>query len=353
MRISPFARRLLSEWRRLELPEAESCVVLAVSGGADSMAMLLACDELRKAKRLTHNFVVAHLDHGLRGSQGALDARWVSGQANRYGFQFVTSRIDVNARVSVSRDNLEQAARRARYEFLADTARAQGAQFVLLAHTLDDQAETVLLRLLRGSGAAGLGGMRAIRPLSNAVIEGVAEAANGAASLVRPLLGWARRADIEEYCRERGQEFLKDAMNEDMRFARVRVRRQMLPLLRLFNPRVEQTLSRTATLLREDAAALDIIATELLREATVSGEAASHALDVRRVTQAPAALRRRVLRLWLGERRGDLRRIEAVHIRAVESLLKGERGGRVIELPGGGRVERRGKSLRYMASGMS
>ncbi|MBA3241396.1 MAG: tRNA lysidine(34) synthetase TilS, partial [Acidobacteria bacterium] len=257
--------------------------------------------------------------------------------ARALGYEVVLGCVAVGERAGAARDNLEQAARRARYEFLARVAREASARVVLAAHTLDDQAETVLLRLLRGSGAEGLGGIRPER-----VLEGADEVL-----LLRPLLGWARRADTEGYCRERGVESRVDEMNADERFARVRVRLRLMPLLETFNPRVAETLARTADLLSEDAHALELEAARLLdaaRDDQVAEremQCGAWPLHADVLAAAPRALRRRALRQWLARGRGDLRRLEAVHIAAVEKLLKGERGGRVVELPGGASVERR------------
>jgi tRNA(Ile)-lysidine synthase len=335
--LSAFAGALLREWKRLGLPVGDERVVVAVSGGADSTALLLALDELLKAGRLRLQLRVAHLDHGLRGEAGEEDARWVESLARELGLEVEVGRADVKE--SATGDNLEQAARRARYEFLSGVAEKCGARVVLTGHTLDDQAETVLLRLLRGSGAEGLSGIEPVRAL----------VAKGDVQLARPLVSWARRALTEEYCRERGAEFRVDAMNVDERFARVRVRRQLLPLLESFNPRVVEALSRTAELLREDAAALNAAAEELLRLAceeeknAVSEEGASifMSLSVDVLGRASVAVRRRALRLWLARGRGGLRRLELVHLAGIEKLLKGERGGRVAELPGNCFVERR------------
>ncbi len=343
--LSDFARRLLSEWRRLVLPTHDAPLVVAVSGGADSTALLLACDELLKARRLDVALTVAHLDHGLRGAASAADAGWVTGLARELGHEAVVGRAAVAEAARAARDNLEQAARRARYDFLARVAREQGARAVLTAHTLDDQAETLLLALVRGSGAAGLGGMRAARALDKQRPDVL---------LVRPLLRWARRAETESYCRARGVIVRADALNEDERFARVRVRRQLLPLLETFNPRVVAALARTAELLRADADALDVQAAQLLltaqTQAIAEGEHAAWPLRVDVLRAASVALRRRALRHWLKAGRGDLRRLTLPHVCAVERLLVGERGGRVAELPGGAAVERRRGLLIFHAS---
>lgn len=360
-----FARKLLSEWRRRGWATEGEPVVLGVSGGADSTALLLALEELTAAGLLGLSLTVAHLDHSLRGERGAEDARWVEELARARGFEAVLGRADVGELARAGRDNLEQAARRARYEFLKRVARQRGARAVLVAHTLDDQAETVLLRLLRGSGAEGLCGMLAERALAegledaraeglgDARAEGVEASPAGGLEVVlrRPLLSWARRADTESYCRARGAEFRTDDMNEDERFARVRVRRQLLPLLESFNPRASEAIARAAELLREDASALELLASRLLEDAREGSEVESHGagpLRVAALKEAPAALRRRALRQWIGRGRGGLRRLSLAHLLAVERLLEGERGGRVAELPGGCRVERRRGLLRFL-----
>ena len=340
-----FARRLLREWRLRGWPLRGERVLVAVSGGADSTALLLALEELKRAGLLGVELTAAHLDHGLRGEDGAGDALWVERLALDMGFECVVGRAEVAERARESRDNLEQAARRARYEFLLGAARACGARAVLAAHTLDDQAETVLLRLLRGSGAEGLGGMAPERALEE----------GGDVSLRRPLLAWARRAETEGYCRERGVEFRQDAMNDDEGFARVRVRRSLLPLLSTFNPRAAEALARTAALLREESAVLDGLAAALLAEASAAGRAdagegtasGAHTLRVEALASASPALRRRALRLWLARARGDLRRLSSANLFGVERLLEGERGGRVAELPGGASVERRRGLLHF------
>ena len=339
MRLNQFSRLLLAEWRKLKLPTSGGCVVVAVSGGADSTALLLASEELRRHQKLHIEVCVAHLDHRLRKSS-AKDAKWVAELAQRLGFRSVTGRSKVAEDARTANDNLEQAAREARYAFLARTAKKVSANYVLTGHTMDDQAETVLLRLMRGSAGLGLGGMEPLRPLAK----------NSPVTLARPLL-WARRVDTEDYCRLRRTEFLRDEMNEDLSFARVKVRKQLVPLMQSFNQRVVEALSRTATQLREDGAVLFNDSDALLKRAAVSNERETEtelpALDVRVLADAPPALRRRALKHWLSEARGSARRLEMVHLLAVEKLLEGNTGGRVVEIPGGGRVRRRRGQLEF------
>lgn len=337
-RVSPFASRLLAEWKRLGLPLNEGRVVVAVSGGADSVALLLALSELLSAERLTISLRVAHLDHGLRASSSE-DARWVENLATNLGLEFTIESVSVKERIARVSDNLEQAARRARYEFLERLGLESCAQVILTAHTMDDQAETVLLRLLRGSGAEGLGGIEPVRLLS----------AESGLLLARPLLNWAKHSETEEYCHAQGVGFRLDEMNEDESFARVRVRKRLIPLMKGFNARTVEALARTAQLLREDARALDNLAAILLEEARAGADSKSSGLSVEMLANAPESLRRRALRRWIREARGSLRRLEMVHLLSVERLLRGERGGRVVELPGGSKVSRRKGRLIFHA----
>ena len=331
-RLSRFARNLLEEWRRLDLPVSEAAIVVAVSGGADSSALLLALDELVKQERLRLTLVVAHLDHGLR-TDSRKDARWVKALAKDLGHDFASSRVELGQTVK-PKTNLEQAARNARYDFMLKTAIRKKSGFVLTAHTLDDQAETILLRLLRGSAAEGLKGAAAVREIEP----------RSPVKLVRPLLLWAHRDETEDYCRTRGIEFRLDEMNEDEAFSRVKVRKQLLPLMKSFNNRIVEALSRTASLLNEDAEALADQAASLLQLATRKAnknETESPMLDVSILSSAPTAVRRRALREWILRGRGNLDRLERVHLLAVEKLIEGGRGGRIAELPGGMRVTRK------------
>ena len=342
LKLSMFARRLLNAWRS-QLPLKGVNIVVAVSGGADSTALLLAMHELIVIGHLKATLTVAHLDHRLR-QQSREDAKWVAKLANQLGYEIAAGRVDVKKRGLATGDNLEQAARRARYQFLAKVAHKRNAQLVLTAHTMDDQAETVLLRLLRGSGAEGLAGIEPVRRFD----------LRSDFLLARPLVTWARRADTENYCRQLQVDFRVDPMNEDEQFARVRVRRQLIPLMESFNGKIVEALARTAELLRDDLAVLNQKADALLLKASDGGPANDSEtkvplLSISVLADAPAAVRRRALRKWISEGRGDLRRFELVHMVGVEKLLVGSRGGRIAELPGGDTVVRKHKWLQLPA----
>ena len=341
-RLSSFARRLLAEWVRLELPLADGGIVIAVSGGADSSALLLALVELIQSGKLRLKPIVAHLDHGLRKTSRQ-DALWVSRLAKSLGADITVDVVIGKADLSDAleevnrhpKTNLEQAARRARYKFLQKVANKKDAKLVLTAHTLDDQAETILMRLLRGSAAEGLSSISPVRPLTP----------NTDIRLIRPLVSWARRSDTENQCRVGKVGFRVDEMNDDETFSRVRIRKHLLPLMKSFNPRIVEGLNRTAILLGEDAEALADAARKLLdfasQKSRKADETKQPSLSVNVLSQAPAALRRRALREWILRARGNLHRLEMVHLLAVEGLLSNARGGRVAELPGGMKITRK------------
>ena len=339
-RLHTFPRLLFAEWRKLKLPINET-VIVAVSGGADSTALLLALDELKTAQRTSLRICVAHLDHGIR-SDSKKDARWVRKLATDLDLKSIIGRANATAEANAASENLEQTARHLRYEFLERTAKRLPAKLVLTAHTMDDQAETVLLRLIRGSAGEGLSGMDALRPIAK----------GSQITLVRPLL-WARRSQTEEYCHQRQIDFLHDEMNDDERFSRVKIRKHVLPLMQQVNKKVVEALSRTASLLKDDGAVLvnnaDLLLTKAMEDAPVNPETNIPALRVDVLADAPPAVRRRALRKWISNGRGSSRRLEMVHLLAVDGLLQGTKGGRVVELPNGFRIRRKKGWLEFDA----
>ncbi len=202
--------------------------VVAVSGGADSVALLRAMLDAGAT-----GVTVAHFNHRLRGAESDADEAFVRGLAATLGVPFRLGSADVTAVADAGRENLEAAARRLRYGWLADVARETEAGWVATGHTADDQAETVLHRIIRGTGLQGLRGIAAARELGVGVW------------LYRPLLA-VTRADVLDYLRELGQPFREDATNADLGLTRNRIRHELLPLLKSFNPEVVAALGRLA-----------------------------------------------------------------------------------------------------------
>lgn len=222
-------------------------VLAAVSGGADSVALLRALDAA--GERRPGRLVVAHFNHRLR-ADAAADENFVQGLAARLGVPCLVG----HGRPNITATGVEEAARRDRYNFLRAAAVDVGARYVVTAHTADDQAETVLQRILRGTGISGLAGMRRARPLCAGV------------TLIRPLLS-VRRAELLDYLHVLDQPFREDATNLDRRFTRNRLRHALLPqLANEYNPNVSEALLRLSQLAAEAQAIIDERVSGLLRQ---------------------------------------------------------------------------------------
>jgi tRNA(Ile)-lysidine synthase len=321
-------KKLRAALRRLGIG-AQDSIIAAVSGGADSVALLDALARFQRSEGRPGSIIVAHLNHQLRGEESDEDEAFVRDLANRLNLSVVTERIAVAERAKEEKQNLEAVARRLRYEFLLRVAEAGGAKIVFTAHTLDDQAETILMRLIRGSGAEGLRGVHQVVALSDDV------------KLIRPMLG-IKRAEVITHCERYELAFRSDSSNFLADFTRNRVRLELLPMLETFNPRVKESLARAS-----ESGARD---EDYLRGAAsgyLAGSRGESGLNVSVLREAPDAIRRRVLRLWLRDERGDLRRVNASHIEAVERLIDGP-SGRRVELPEGGGVAREFDCLRFI-----
>lgn len=312
------------------------------------MSLLLAIDSLRVKKKLDLRVIAAHFNHKLRGRESDADEEFVKHIASERRTELVLGHGSIPAE-----GNLEQNARNARYKFLAETAERLNARWVLTAHTMNDQAETFLLNLIRGSGPDGLAGMRAIRELRQETNDRAGKIEPPASRslfpvaspfLVRPLLAWARREDTENFCRESGVEFRYDTMNEDMSFKRVRVRKMLLPLLKEFNPKIIETLSQTAELMRPKS---EPPASAGGHEAQALPGSIADELLIRDLRSLEPAELRRTLRSWLKDRRGGLRSVGLKHIKAVEHLIFSTKSGRTVELPDLGRVHKQNGRLRF------
>jgi tRNA(Ile)-lysidine synthase len=299
----------------LEMPGAPrpgEHLLVAVSGGPDSTALLVALVELASSRGLT--VTAAHVDHGLRGMESADDAARVAELAGRVGVPFVSRAVALTPG-----SNLEARARRARYRALAAMAAAARATRIVTGHTQDDQVETLFLRLLRGSGRRGLGGMRPVR-----------------GPLFRPLLAVTRH-DVRRFLAERSLPFAVDRTNADLRHARNRIRRLVVPFLRAeFNPRLDASLGALAERLRDEDDFLEAAATACAAVLTRDG-----ALQIA-VADEPRALARRIVRTWL--ERDARRGVGAFHVERVLRLAAGGRPG-TVAVPGPARVVREGDLL--------
>jgi tRNA(Ile)-lysidine synthase len=319
-------------------------VAVAVSGGADSVALLRRL--LAEQSVLGIVLSVVHVHHGIRGQEADADAAFVEELAGAHRLDFHLRRVDAPQAAESRGETLEEAARNLRYACFEELLAAACADAVATAHTLDDQAETVLYKLLRGAWTEGLSGIHPVLPATGG-------------SIVRPFLQ-AGRAGIEVWLLHLGQPWREDASNSDLTYTRNRVRHQLLPLLKEFNPEIARQLARLAAISADEERywqrELDRLLPSLLlpgkpvrgggrSSPTAAGEAPV-AIELDRLRQLPAATRRRVLRAaarQLGVRLGFEHTESLMALAAAAAVPRGKKAG----LPGGLLAERTPREIRF------
>jgi len=349
-------------------------VGVAVSGGADSTALLLALVEANTASAQNKQplgvvLSAAHVHHGLRGADADADEVFVRELCERLGVPLTVFRVDTAARRAAEREGVEEAARELRYQALGGLMASGAVDVVATAHTLDDQAETVMMKLLRGAWTEGLGGISPVKQGEGKQGEGKREEGR----VVRPLLG-VRRAEVEEFLRERGQAWRDDSSNLDLSLTRNRVRHQLMPLLRQFNPAVDTSLAAMAGIARDEEAFWQAEVARVLPQVLLPGKPVrgggravgtavgeqSCAVELARLAAMPAALRRRVVRAVAASVGLRLNAEETAKVLALGGVAPAGMGcaaavtGRVgskLELRGGLRVERSARELRFWRQG--
>ncbi len=305
-----------------DLARAPRPLVIGVSGGPDSLSLLYALHRL--SHKLGLNLHVSHFNHGLRGPASDSDADFVRAQAESLGLPFSTAKENVKSRPGGHSRSLEEKAREARYNFLARVAQEQGAFGIAVAHTADDQAETVLLHLIRGTGLRGLVGMK---PVSEAT-----SVSGHTFSLYRPLLE-VIRAQTEAYCNTLHLEPRIDYTNLLPETLRNRIRLDLLPLLREYNSRISDSLIRLAESAALDLSLIQSHVDEISAKLVERGES-SLSISRRDLSEIHPALRRRILSQALESLSGSPIDIEAVHVEALDSLLTADTGAK-LNLPKG------------------
>ncbi len=320
-------------------------VAVGVSGGADSVALLRAMAEA--APEIGLVLLVAHVHHGIRGAAADEDEQFVRELAGRMGLEFLAHRVDTPATARDQKQTMEEAARELRYAWFRELLAAGRADAVATAHTLDDQAETVLHRLLRGAWTEGVSGIHPMVACAPGLI-------------LRPFLG-VRRTEIEAWLREQGQTWREDATNADTTYTRNRIRHELLPALAEFNPRVAEQLAHMATIARDEEAYWEAELRRLLpglvlpgkpvrgggRAVSTHPEEGGAGMELERLRALAPAVRRRVLRA-AAEGLGC-----GLNFEQTERLMAmcGPEGPRRQELTAELRAERTARELRLMRGG--
>ncbi len=366
MRLAGLNRRLIHPGQR---------VCCALSGGADSTALLLALLEANHEKDALGVVLSAiHVHHGLRGPDADADEAFVRALCDAHEVPLTVAHVDVGERRQVAREGLEEAARELRYAAFRELFAEGRADAVATAHTLDDQAETVLMKLLRGAWTEGLAGIAPVlqrvdegaTPTQSAHVQRGREAPTSG-TILRPMLG-VRRAEVERFLRERDQPWREDSTNADLGLTRNRIRHELMPVLRSFNPGVSEVLARTAEIALDEEA---FWAGEIARllpglvlpgkpvrgggraVATAVGER-SLAIEIDRLNAQPSATRRRLVRAAARSLGCRLDAGETAKLLALAGLLDlpglEARHGARLTLAGGLRAERSLREIRLSVS---
>jgi len=324
-------------------------VGVAVSGGADSVALLLLMVQLRK--QLGVVLSVVHFNHKLRGKYSEEDEKFCAKLAAKYKLSFHAGRADIGGEAKRKKANLEDTARRARYEFFEALVKDGRVDKVAVAHTADDQAETVLAHILRGTGLAGLGG---IHPRVGHVM--------------RPLLG-VRRGELRAYLKSKKQTWREDATNRDTTRMRARIRKKLMPILeKQFHAAVVEHLATLAELAREDEAFLEALVNERMRTCVEKGAGRTKisigdllpskkkdfTTEVTENTEKEGtnlALSRRMVRRMVGELKPRAGQLTAAHVGSILDLAQGGENGKRLHMPGGLLVRREQGSLIFCIAG--
>ncbi|MGI6308083.1 MAG: tRNA lysidine(34) synthetase TilS [Dethiobacteria bacterium] len=315
---------------RERLIEKGDLIIVAVSGGVDSLSLLHIFNTLREEEFFSFSLFVAHLNHGLRGKSAREDAEFVRCEAQKMGLPCTVAAVDSYTYARRRGLSLEDAARRLRYRFLQQLAKKTGASRIAVGHNREDQVETLMLNFLRGTGLAGLAGMKMKRIIG-------AEGCH----LIRPLLETSRE-ELERYCREKGLSPRWDETNRETHFLRNKIRLELLPFLeKEYNPNLRQNMQRLARLVFLDNDFLEETAARHLKSLTLIEEDRRLELDGRALLAEHEALQGRILRLAVCRLLGTTpREVGYNHIRAILNLVrKGSPHGR-LHLPFGLEVSR-------------
>jgi len=319
----PLLAQVRSTVQQYQMLAAGEGVLVALSGGPDSVALLAVLVAL--AAELGVRVHAAHLNHGLRGAESLRDETFAVAVARRLGVDCAVQR----AVLSTTAANLEERARELRYAFLDGVARARGCSRIATGHTRDDQAETVVMRMMRGAGLDGLAGIHPVRD----------------GRIIRPLIDCGR-ADVLAFLAAIDLTFCTDSSNRDLRFLRNRIRHEVLPLLESIDPGVVVRLAESAAAAASQSRQLDAL---LAAPLVAAIDPVHQSLRVQALTAIASDLHGRFVRSWLRRVRGHLRQLSAAHVEGILHIALGPRPNAQVDLPGGQLVVREYGRLRFVA----
>jgi len=314
-----FLDKVKSTIKRYSMLQKHDKLLVGVSGGPDSVTLLNVLCELKKEYSL--NIVIAHLDHKFRGEESAADRRFCEDLAGKYNLDIAWEEVDVPKIAKETGSSPEEAARAERYNFFKRVAKERSANIIAVGHTMDDQAETVLMRVLRGAGMKGLGGISPVKDIQGYKI-------------IRPLIE-ASRKEVENFVAENNLEFRKDSSNEKNIFTRNKIRLELIPLLeRDFNPNIKEVLANMAENLQAEEEFFAKYGKRKFKGMSKIRQGEIF-IDLKKFKRQPDAVQKRILRAALEELKGDLRRVTYQHWKEIEELINNRPVNSIVDLPAG------------------
>ncbi|MBN1526373.1 MAG: tRNA lysidine(34) synthetase TilS [Candidatus Omnitrophica bacterium] len=327
---SNLIERVLKTVRQYDMLKEGDSILAAVSGGPDSVFLLHAIARLKDKLKLKR-IAACHLDHGLRGKESGDDAVFVRRLADGLGIDCFHKRVSLKELKDKARST-EEVGREERYKFYKEAAEQARANVIATGHTLDDQAETVLMRLIKGASLKGVVGISPSRP-------------EGRFRVVRPL-AWTEKGAIKAYLEEHAMAYRTDSTNFQPVYFRNVVRAEIIPFLEKYNPRLKRVLCNFAEHLREDFEFIDKERTRLQPQ-IVRGGAGNVCIDLKDLVLQPRALQKEILRGALEKAGGEIKKLSFKHWKDMEHFIKHNRKGNSLHLPGGIRVSRTSTALEF------
>ncbi len=305
------------------------CVLVGVSGGPDSVALLHALSEVKDELKI--ELVIGHLNHNARGEESDRDAEFVKGLGDSLQVKTLIEKVDVMAHQVTNKASFQETARYLRQEFFLKSMRQVGASKIALGHTLDDQAETVLMNFLRGSGLKGMGGMSPVR-----------------LPYIRPLF-YCSRSEVIDFLNDRNISYRVDSSNEKVDYLRNRIRLELIPLLQeKYNPRIKENLFEASGIFRGDNDYLRTLEKHEFERIVLNFDKdETLSMDIERFVELPLALKRRLIRRGIESVKGDLRKISFFHIQETLRLFDKNEKGKRIDLPDDLQILCRGDSVEF------
>jgi len=315
--------QVLKTIRNYELVKPGDKIMVAVSGGPDSVFLMLALLKLKNKLKI-RELSVCNLDHGLRGAESKRDSAFAKRLAEKEGIRYFHKRVDLK-KISAKGLSTEEIARQARYKFFVEAAAKAGAGVIATGHTLDDQAETIIMRLIKGSALKGIVGIPPARQEGNLYV-------------IRPLIE-LEKSEIVQHLDDASIPYRIDRTNLEPLFFRNVVRGEIIPFLERYNPRLKRVLFNLAEHLREDFEFIEKARGELGKSIITVGKGGV-GIALKDLVMQPRALQKEILRDSLEKAGGEVKKLSFRHWKELESLIRQKRKGSAVDLPGGVRASR-------------